>query len=244
MAEQDDFTSTATRNLFDRLREEILTGELPYGTRLRQAEIAARFGISTTPVREAFRELASLGLVAIHPHRGAMVRRPSALELAHIYEARTLLEPISVAWSAPRISGGMVEEARKMIQEMKEAETSRAGVAMNRRFHSLIASACGNDRLHHLVINLLDLSTPYLVWFRGDSNREFERQAAEHEQILRACERRDPAAAYRASMNHLSRLHLEEDTAQHPATSPARWLPFDLGGFMNAEHDGTGNGQP
>ena len=243
MTEQDDFTSTATRNLFDRLREEILTGQLPYGTRLRQAEVAARFGISTTPVREAFRELASLGLVAIHPHRGAEVRRPSAPELAQIYEDRTLLEPISVAWSAPRISGDMVEEARKLIQEMKEAETSRAGIAMNRRFHSLIASACGNDQLHHLVINLLDLSTPYLVWFRGDGNVEFERQAAEHEEILRACERRDPAAAYRASMNHLSRLHLEEGITEDPAASPARWLPFDLEGFMNAEHDVAGNGQ-
>jgi DNA-binding GntR family transcriptional regulator len=242
MTEQDDFKSTATRNLFDRLREEILTGQLPYGTRLRQAEVAARFGISTTPVREAFRELASLGLVTIHPHRGALVRRPSAPELAHIYESRTLLEPISVAWSAPRISGDMVEEARKLIQGMKEAETPRAGVAMNRRFHSLISSACGNDQLHHLVINLLDLSTPYLVWFRGDSNREFERQAAEHEQILRACERRDPAAAYRASMNHLSRLHLE-DTAKDPDPTPARWLPFDLEGFMNADQDGTGSGR-
>ena len=75
---------------------------------------------------------------------------------------------------------------------MKEVETAAGGVDMNRRFHTLIASACGNDLLRRMTINLLDLSTPYLVWFRESTNREFERQADEHEDILRACEQQDP----------------------------------------------------
>jgi DNA-binding GntR family transcriptional regulator len=224
---EEDFLATATRNLFDRLRKEILTGELPYGTHLRQAEVAARFGISTTPVREAFRELSALGLVVIHPHRGATVHRPSARELGHIYEARMLLEPISVAWSATRMSGAAIEEARKLILQMKEVDTSAAGVDMNRRFHSLITDFCGNDLLHRLTINLLDLSTPYLVWFRENSGTEFERQAAEHEDILEACERQDPEAAFKASITHLSRLHLEEATDSE-AVNLDRWLPYDL----------------
>jgi DNA-binding GntR family transcriptional regulator len=239
MSNEEDFVSTATQNLFGRLRHEILTGRLPYGTRLRQAEVAARFGISTTPVREAFRELAALGLVAIHPNRGAIVHRPTARELGHIYEARILLEPISVAWSAPRISPEVIEEARKLIQKMKEVETSDVGVDMNRRFHSLISAASGNDLLHRLTINLLDLSTPYLVWFREQSKAEFERQAAEHEEILLACERRDPQAAFKASMHHLSRLHVDPPSKLHldPQEEDApeameRWLPFDLDALL------------
>jgi len=230
---EEDFVATATRNLFDRLRREIITGQLPTGTRLRQAEVAARFGISTTPVREAFRELNALGLVAIHPHRGAIVHRPSAHELRHIYEARMLLEPISVAWSATRISGNAIEEARKLIEQMKEADSPAAGVDMNRRFHSLISDFCGNDLLHRLTINLLDQSTPYLVWFRENSREEFERQATEHEHILEACERQDAEAAFKASMHHLSRLHIGDETDQ---VSPDRWLPFDLQALM-AEQD-------
>ena len=239
MTDEQDFISTATRSLFNRLRQEILTGQLPYGTRLRQAEVAARFGVSITPVREAFRELAALGLVVIHQHRGAIVHRPSASELTHIYETRMLLEPTSVAWSAARrIPDDVLEEARKLIQQMKEVETAAGGVDMNRRFHSLIASACGNDLLHRMTINLLDLSTPYLVWFRESTNREFERQADEHEAILRACERQDPEAAFRASMRHLSRLHLEEETEERQRVEE-RWLPFDLTAFMDGGADPT-----
>jgi DNA-binding GntR family transcriptional regulator len=121
---------------------------------------------------------------------------------------------------------------------MKEAETTAVGVDMNRRFHSLIAGACGNDLLHRMAINLLDLSTPYLVWFRENTKMEFERQAAEHEDILRACEQRDPEAAFKASMHHLSRLHLEEETGEQAETEE-RWLPYDLNAFMAADRDQT-----
>lgn len=238
MTDDEDFISTARRNLFDRLRREILTGKLPCGTRLRQADVAARFGTSTTPVREAFRELAALGLVTIHQHRGAVVHRPSAHELAHIYEARMLLEPTSVAWSALQISDEAIEEARELIQQMKKAETPAVGVDMNRRFHSLIASACGNDLLHRMAINLLDLSTPYLVWFRENTETEFKRQASEHEDILRACEQRDPEAAFKASMRHLSRLHLEEEAGEQAKTEE-RWLPYDLNALMADDRDQT-----
>jgi DNA-binding GntR family transcriptional regulator len=234
MTGDEDLKSTATRNLFERLRQDILTGQLPYGTQLRQAEVAARFGMSTTPVREAFRELAALGLVVIHQHRGAIVHRPSAHELSHIYETRMLLEPTSVAWSAPRITSEAIEEARKLIEEMREVTTPALGVDMNRRFHSLIAGACGNELLQRMTINLLDLSTPYLVWFRENTEQEFARQAAEHEDILRACQERDPAAAFRASMRHLTRLHLAGD-AREQAGAEDRWLPFDMTAFMETD---------
>lgn len=238
MTDYEDFISTATRNVYERLRQDILTGQLPFGTRLRQAEVAARFGISITPVREAFRELAALGLVVIHPHRGAIVHRPTAHELSHIYETRKMLEPMSVAWSALRISDEAIEEARKLIDQMKKFPTPAVGVDMNRQFHSLIAAACGNDLLHRMTINLLDLSTPYLVWFRENTQRDFERQEAEHEDILRACEQRDPEAAFKASMRHLSRLHLAED-AQEQAEVEERWLPYDLAAFMEIDHGQT-----
>lgn len=200
---------------------------MPYGTRLRQAEIADRFGISTTPVREAFRELATLGLVEIHPHRGAVVHAPSGWELAHIYEVRTLVEPVSAAWGASRITGEAIIEARKLLSTMGALTDPDAATALNRQFHALIAVASGNGQLSELVTNLLDLSTPYIVRIRKSSPDESERQAAEHEEILAACERRDPAAAYRASLHHLTRLREDIGDGGPPGLSD-RWLPFDL----------------
>lgn len=228
MTVDDGFKATTTWHVVSRLRDEILSGRMPYGTRLRQAEVAARFGISTTPVREAFRELAALGLVEIHPHRGAVVHPPSGRELAQIYEVRTLLEPVSVAWSASRITSEAIGEAHKLLTTMRNLTDPDAITKLNRRFHALIAVASGNSQLSDLVINLLDLSTPYIVRINQlNPNEESEHQHAEHEEILAACERRDPAAAYQASLHHLTRLRRITGDGGPPDLSD-RWLPFAL----------------
>jgi DNA-binding GntR family transcriptional regulator len=233
VSDQDAFATTRSV-VVSRLRDEILSGRLPYGTRLRQAEFAKRFGISTTPVREAFRELATLGLVEIHPHRGAIVLRPSTEELAHIYQVRMLIEPVSVAWSAQRITAAGLAEARSLLAAMREPITADRSAALNRRFHALIARACGNNHLSELVINLLDLSTPYVVRILQSSAEQADRQAAEHEAILRACQRQDPAAAYQASLHHLTRLHLDGGDSALAAVAE-RWLPFDLKAWLAAD---------
>ncbi|PZS16096.1 MAG: hypothetical protein DLM57_11410 [Pseudonocardiales bacterium] len=235
VADDSEFSPTTRSVVVARLREEILSGRTPYGTRMRQAEIAARFGISTTPVREAFRELATLGLVEIHAHRGAVVLRPSEEELEHIYEVRALLEPVSAAWSAQRISGSEVDQAWKLIELMRHPETPDVAATLNRRFHALIAVACGNQHLSELVINLLDLSTPYIVRVVESSQERTERQTSEHEEILRACASGDPQRAYEASQRHLTQLHLEPGDAESQPMRPSfesRWLPLGLASLL------------
>lgn len=231
MVDEGEFSPTTRSVVVARLREEILSGRTPFGTRLRQADVAARFGISTTPVREAFRELATLGLVEIQAHRGAIVLRPSGEELAHIYEVRTLLEPVSVAWSAQQITSGDLDQAWKLIHLMRDPKSPDVATTLNRRFHALIAGACGNQQLGELVINLLDLSTPYILRVLESSEERAERQTSEHEEILRACEEGDPQRAYQASLHHLTRLHLEpgaHESQPSVTTFATRWLPFDL----------------
>ena len=226
--DRTDFASTTRALVVDRLREEILSGRVPASTRLRQAEIAARFGISTTPVREAFRELATLGLVEIHPHRGAVVLAPSARELAQIYEVRTLVEPICVAWSAQRIGSAEIDEARKLLEAARDRATLDVA-GLNRRFHAVIAGACGNPHLAELTINFLDLSTPYIVRVLQSSPARLQRQAQEHTEILAACEAHDPRRAYQASLDHLAHLYPEVIAGESvPAPIPdSRWVPFD-----------------
>jgi DNA-binding GntR family transcriptional regulator len=231
----DEFASTARSVVVARLKDDILSGRTPHGTRLRQADVAARFGISTTPVREAFRELATLGLVQIEPHRGATVLRFSSAELSHIYEVRILLEPVCVAWAAQRITPGEVDQAAKLIEQMRHTQVPDEVIALNRKFHALLARACGNRHLGDQVMNLLDLSTPYIARVAASSADRTAHQMAEHEEILHACERGDAASAYRASLRHLTQLHIpssgEGSEPMQPATDIS-WLPFDLSSWL------------
>lgn len=235
MIDGNDFVSTTRAQVVERLRDDILSGRVPSGTRLRQAEVATRFGISTTPVREAFRELATLGLVEIHAHRGAVVLAPSALELAQIYEVRAVVEPICVAWSAQRISAAQIAEARSLI-EPGHSVVTRDVAGLNRRFHALIASACGNPHLAELTMKLLDLSTPYIVRVLESSPERLDRQAEEHRAILDACEAHDPVRAHRACLEHLAHLYPDVSDGGSIAapTSEARWVPFEVGAWLGA----------
>jgi DNA-binding GntR family transcriptional regulator len=221
-------SSTTRAALVERLREDILNGRVPAGTHLRQVEIATRFGVSTTPVREAFRELATLGLVEIHAHRGAVVLAPSATELAQIYEVRTIVEPICAAWAAELITEAEVQAARALLEASRDGGM-RDAAGLNRRFHAVIVGACGNSHLAELTLNLLDRSTPYIVRVLRSSPERLLRQAEEHAELLAACEARDPARAYRASRDHLAHLYDDIDVAAAPSTA-MRWLPFEPGG--------------
>src|SRR4051812_42489881 len=89
----------------ERLREEIVAGDLPAGSRLRQVEIARRFGVSTTPVREALAALQREGLVRLHPQRGAVVFVPTVEDLREHYEIRAALEAVGAPPAAGRLEG-------------------------------------------------------------------------------------------------------------------------------------------
>lgn len=94
------------------LRAEILQGVYKAGTRMRQEEVAKRLGVSTTPVREAFRDLRAEGLVAIDPNKGVEVRGLTADDVSEIYELRMLLEPMLAARACLRASAAQLDAAQ------------------------------------------------------------------------------------------------------------------------------------
>src|SRR5215471_5782938 len=87
--------SLRSQDVAEKLRHEVVSGMHPAGTRLRQVEVATRLGVSTTPVREAFRTLAEEGLVVHDSHRGVIVFEPSPREVHEIYEIRLELESLA-----------------------------------------------------------------------------------------------------------------------------------------------------
>ncbi|HEU4917118.1 MAG TPA: GntR family transcriptional regulator [Acidimicrobiia bacterium] len=185
------------------LRRAILNGELGSGSRLVQAELAAMLDVSTTPVREALRDLATEGLVQFDTHRGAIVSELSAEDVHDIYEIRRVLEPLAMRQAVPNVSDALLARLRKLHQGMLDEPHSVDWVDRNRVFHMAVYETAASPRLAAIIRNLQDASVMYIgaslkhkPGLREDANHG-------HAEILDALEKRDIEAAVKALDEHL-----------------------------------------
>lgn len=194
---------TAQQLAYNSLRRRILRGTLPANTRLLQTEIAAQLSLSTTPVREALRRLASEGLVRIDAHRGAVVRGLNVDELTEIYELRMVLEPLAVRKAAMRISSDELGKAEALCRQMDHLEEPTAWAEANRDFHAILTEASRSPYLIDILEGLRDKSMPY-VRLSAKLRGTFAKTAnVEHWQLLDACRNRDPDRAAEIEARHL-----------------------------------------
>ena len=157
--------------LAQRIQTRVLNGDLPMGTRLRQETLAAEFGVSRTPVREALRKLQASGLVEVQPRRGAVVRGPNAREIREAYEVRAELEGLAAELATTRVrdeelyrlrvarfrhSGATILAWRHESKDgSSPPEDAHAGwIAANDTFHLAIQEAAGNMRLRAMLTEL------------------------------------------------------------------------------------------
>jgi DNA-binding GntR family transcriptional regulator len=210
-------TLTAPRTIAgqvaERLRAEIVAGERPAGSRLRQVEIAQRYGVSTTPVREALATLQQEGLVRLHPQRGAVVFLPDVDDLREHYEIRAALEALAAAKVAERFEPPWAEPLEACLAEMRDGPPAARYIALNQRFHTMLYAHSGCPRLVEMIAALRDASSAYLHIYRAAEDFPAERLDAEHREILAACQARDPERAARAVRDHLR--HTVEHVAEH-----------------------------
>jgi DNA-binding GntR family transcriptional regulator len=134
-----------------RLLAAIFRGELAEGTRLIAQKLAARFGISATPVREALLELATVGVVEFPHNRGAVVKAFGPKQLREIRHLRRILETEATRCACGRIDPAALEDMRRemtaLLEHPEKEGWSEAVMAVDRRLHKLIADGCGNPRL-------------------------------------------------------------------------------------------------
>ncbi|MCU1526422.1 MAG: GntR family transcriptional regulator [Frondihabitans sp.] len=198
-----------------RIRSKIMSGEIPIGSQLRQAELASEFEVSRTPIREALRQLQSGGLIEVVPNRGAVVRVPVPWEVREAYEVRAELEALATARSVPRISRETLAEMREANSRMYEhsqslAAAAESGVPLiaegegNDVFHELIHRTSGNSRLTR-AINEINEAFPRNVssLVLIDNPRHREDNFAEHERILAALESGDAETAQTEMRAHV-----------------------------------------
>lgn len=144
---------TLARQIRDALMDRILNGDLMPGTRLKDNEVAAMYGTSNTPVREALRLLARDGLVEVLPYRGCVVRSIDARDIAEVFDVRMLVEGYAARVAASRLTAEQLQSMEAAVDEHDEAlaigQRERASDAAC-RFHQLLMDAVGNGFLSRL----------------------------------------------------------------------------------------------
>jgi DNA-binding GntR family transcriptional regulator len=185
------------------LRRAILNGELGSGSRLVQAELAAMLDVSTTPVREALRDLATEGLVHFDPHRGAIVPELSSEDVQEIYEIRRVLEPLAMRQAVPNVSDALIERLRRLHKGMLDEPHSADWVDRNRVFHMAVYETAASPRLAGIIRNLQDASVMYIGASLKQKPTLREEANHDHAEILEALETRDVEAAVQAITEHL-----------------------------------------
>ncbi|NLS19639.1 GntR family transcriptional regulator [Rhizobium sp. P40RR-XXII] len=190
--ERDDtIASRISRVLADR----IIRGEIAPDARLRQDHIAAEFGTSHVPVREAFRRLEAQGLAISLPRRGVRVASFDLKEVREVAEMRAALEGLALKHAAPHLTPAILDEAEQATRDGDAAGDVRAWEEANRRFHRLILAPCGMVRLLAAIDDLHAASARFLfsAWQSGWEKRTDH----DHRAILAALRqgRADEAAA-------------------------------------------------
>jgi len=184
------------------LREAIAEGSLEAGTALRQDELAARFGFSRMPIRDALRQLEAEGIVSIHPTRGAFVAEMDGREIGEIYAVRELLEAEALRLALPKLTEENFGEAAAILDQIDaEPDVGRWGV-LNRAFHLALYGACGNERLLALIEAQHKAADRYVRILL--SNLDYRaRSQSEHRKLLAACRKGDGEQALTWLAKHL-----------------------------------------
>ncbi len=194
---------TITDTLIDELREEIRAGKIKPGSRLRQLEVAERFGVSSTPVREAFAALEREGLLVSSPHRGVIVFRPTVKDLQETYDIRIPLEAAATEKAVENMTDEDLEALEDLLEQMS-ASTEQAAQynRLNVKFHERIYSAAHRPRLEKLIGELRESSAAYLRLYSTLAPTADQTQQ-EHARVVAACRKGDAKAAARAIEAHL-----------------------------------------
>jgi DNA-binding GntR family transcriptional regulator len=190
------------------LREMILNGTISPGERLNELRLMQELSLSRSPLREAFRTLATEGLVTISPRRGARVRPISLEELRDVFEMRTLFETFALTRAARRMAGAKVDQMRGLLGEARMALTRRdveAWYASSQQFHDAIVESAGNQQLKALY-EFIKLSMRRYQLLVIGLPRHPDRSQVEHQRIFDALVRGNSRRASALLEAHIQRV--------------------------------------
>jgi DNA-binding GntR family transcriptional regulator len=210
---------TLREQVFDHLREEILSNQLQPGQELNELALSSELEVSRGPIREALGHLASEGLVKITPRRGAIVAELSDEEFVEAYQVREALETLAIRLAVPRIEAAELDRLRELHQQMADFVANdeiKEFFDANSAFHQQIVDASGNAKLgehYRLLMAQMGRYLPRSLTLRGTIGSS----PSEHAAILAAVEAGDPEEAARLLGIHIEipqRIEAEESEDQ------------------------------
>ncbi len=193
---------TRSDDVYERLREAILTGRARPNERLIEAELADRLQVSRTPIRESLQRLAAEGLV-VSRRRGWVVLEHTSVEIREIYEARAALEGYCARLVAQRATDAQLKEIASLHHPKRNLKSSRQHlVEINDGFHDAILAAAQNERLADMIRRNRTYYFTYRI-AQLYSDEEADASIAGHQAIVRALLQRDANRAEREMRAHI-----------------------------------------
>jgi DNA-binding GntR family transcriptional regulator len=189
---------TRTAAVVQQLRNEIVTGDLPPGTLIKDAELAARLGVSITPVREAIAQLSVEGLIDIAPNRTRHVTRITRQNALELIDVLSVLACAGFEWGVVKLTAAHLDLMRRRQQEFVEALRTGnvlAAGAAGADFSAIVILASGNRELQAMV-DLAVARTLRILAMRAEGNL-WDVWITGHDEILERLEAGDPARALR-----------------------------------------------
>lgn len=192
--------------VFEAMRADILDGRMTPGSRIRQEDLAAKYGVSRIPVREALHLLESNGLVVLKANSGAWVAALDLAEFVEVYKIRERVEPLALEESLPRLSDAQITA----IIEMRERVDAATGVDdflfLDREFHLMTYAGARLPRLSDMINRFWNSTQHYRRVFTTQAGEEGRWIInSEHRLLTIAIERRDVKGASEILRGHIRR---------------------------------------
>lgn len=196
--------------LYQEIQKDILSGELESGSKLTEAAVCKRYGVSRTPVREAFRQLEADGLIENIPNRGAFVTGLTKRDISDLFDMRTLFEMQAVEWAIKRMDDEDIDVLRETVEFM-EFYTLKNDVekvlSFNSRFHNTIYSGT-KDRMIQRTLSTYQTYIKHSAPAKSFSEDYLKTILEEHKAIFAAFEARNVAAGRKAMEYHMEQSKL------------------------------------
>jgi DNA-binding GntR family transcriptional regulator len=202
----DGSRESLAQRSYNRIKDDILNHRLLPRQPLVETELAAKYNISKTPVREALLILAREGIVEMNAFRGMRVRDFTTRDAQEIYELREILEPLALERAIPHMNEEDIAGLRKILDEAWEAAEKgeqRKLSKLNRDFHSALVDKCDNSRVVVTLRQLQDQIRVMTLRF-WKAQATYLQEAEQHEAILKSVEARDAKKAAQLLHAHIT----------------------------------------
>lgn len=202
---------TISDNIYNQLSSLILCGEIKPGQKLEEQDIANQFGVSRTPIREAFRLLHTSGLVESKAHKGVTVIELDIEQLGDMYEALEELEALCARLSAERMTAverKQVLRMHELSQQAVEEENVERFAELNNQIHTAIHQGSRNKTLQDTIAKLRKRLSLYRQPWLFEKRNRLEKSYKEHGELVEAIQKGDKEQAFAAMRNHISNTSL------------------------------------